>query len=186
MTRIIGSLLLAVSVHGVAGWLLLGSSESLRQEWRRPTTAAERTAPPSRAKGGQTKAVPVIADVVANDSRKTTPGQAPRLVIDVAVDPVTEGEPELVFRLHLSHPARQSIAILFATLDGTARAGIDYQPRDGMLTVPSGTEWTELRMPLINDDLREADEQFELFLSADPNIAEVSSPRVLATILDDD
>ncbi len=178
--------MLAVSVHGVAGWLLLGSSDSVRQEWRQPTTAAERTVPPPRAGGGGLKAVPVVADVVATESPTATPGQVPRLVIDVAVDPVAESEAELVFRLRLSRPARQSIAILFATVDGTATAGIDYEPRDGVLTVQSGTAWTELRMPLIDDERREADEEFELFLSADPNIAEVTSPRVLATILDDD
>jgi len=178
--------MLAVSVHAVAGWLLLGSSDSVRQEWRRPTTTAERTAPPPRVEGSAPGAVPVVADVLATELPTTTPAQGTPLVIDVSVDSVAESESELVFRLRLSRPVGQSIAILFATLDGTATAGVDYEPREGVLTVPSRTAQAELRVPLINDELREEDEQFELFLSVDPNIAEVGEQRVVATILDDD
>ena len=43
-----------------------------------------------------------------------------------------------------------------------------------------------VRVPVIDDDLREDDETLELFVSADKDLATIENNRAVGTILNDD
>jgi Calx-beta domain len=66
-------------------------------------------------------------------------------------------------------------------VDGTARAGTDYEPQQGVIALAPGTRSTQVRVPLI-DQRAGDDTRFELFLTADPKVVEITEPRITATI----
>lgn len=106
--------------------------------------------------------------------------------IDAATVPIAESGPEMVFSIKLSHPVEQSVVLIYATVDGTAIGGQDYESQQGVMTLEPGSTLAELRTPLINDQVAEGDEHFQLFLTADPDVAKVNSSQIVATIMDDD
>ncbi|MDH3771127.1 MAG: hypothetical protein OET79_09115 [Nitrospirota bacterium] len=59
----------------------------------------------------------------------------PTLAITIAAEPVIESSPELLFEIELSQPAEQSIVVMYATMDGTAQGGVDYEPRQGAVII---------------------------------------------------
>ena len=111
---------------------------------------------------------------------------APRLAIDASAEPVSEGVTTLVFEVKLSRPTNRSVVVIYATVDGTAKAGTDYEPQQGVITIQPGATTAELHAPLIDDDQVEGEEHFRLFLSTDPTVADVSAKQVRAVIQDDD
>lgn len=110
--------------------------------------------------------------------------QTPLLVISTAE--AAEGASEMRFNIDLSAPARQSIFLVYGTFDRTAKAGEDYQEERGSLEFAPGEQSAVLHVPLIDDDVAEADEFFEMFISADKELATIDSNRVIGTILNDD
>ena len=78
------------------------------------------------------------------------------------------------------------VSVDFATSDGTARAGSDYTPRSGTLVFGIGERIKTISVPIINDDLREASETFNITLSKPVGGRLGSIPRIVVTILDDD
>lgn len=110
----------------------------------------------------------------------------PRLAIDASAEPVAESVTTLVFQVKLSRPAKRSVVVIYATVDGTAKAGTDYEAQQGVITIQPGATTAELHAPLIDDDQAEGEEHFRLFLSTDPTVADVSAKQVRAVIQDDD
>ena len=102
------------------------------------------------------------------------------------IEPGQEGEAEIVLELQMSQAVRQSVAVLYATEDGTAKAGEDYEARSGALIFEPGQTLTTLRIPILDDDRAEDDESFELFLTVDPGVADLDSQRIVATIRDNE
>jgi hypothetical protein len=92
----------------------------------------------------------------------------------------------MVFKIELSRPAVQTVVLIYGTVDGTAKAGTDYEPQEGVMSLAPGTRSAEVRVPLIEQAQPKGDTKFELFLSADPRIADVVEPRIAATIEGDD
>ncbi len=109
----------------------------------------------------------------------------PRLVEPRVAD-TAEGSGAVVFEFHLDEPADRPLVILYAATDDTARAGQDYEAKSGVITFSAGSEYAEVRVPLIDDDQREDSEQFHLFLSGDPEIIQFSQRQIPATISDND
>ena len=106
----------------------------------------------------------------------------PTLAITIAAEPVIESSPELVFEIKLSQPAEEPIVVMYATMDGTARGGVDYEPRQGALIIEAGAGAAGVRTPLIDDDLTEGDEEVLLFLTVDPKVARLADDKVVAII----
>ena len=102
------------------------------------------------------------------------------------MDPVAEDGNEVVILLTLSKAPDQPLAIIYALIDGTAKAGRDFHPQEGVITLEPGNTSAEVRVRVIDDDIAEGDEQFQLFLGVDPKLAELSLEPVVATIRDDD
>jgi len=106
-------------------------------------------------------------------------GQLP--AVSASVEPAAAGADGMVFRIELSRPAEQTVVLIYGTVDGTAVAGKDYEPQQGVVTLPLGSRSTDVRVPLIGDR-RSREARFELFLTADPKVAEVVNQRISATI----
>jgi hypothetical protein len=104
------------------------------------------------------------------------------VAIRTSVDLDEAGAPGVVFRIELSRPAERTVVLIYGTVDGTAKAGEDYEPRQGVLTLPPGTRSADVRVPLIEPRDTEGDSRFELFLTADPKVATIAEQRITATI----
>jgi Calx-beta domain len=107
---------------------------------------------------------------------------AQAVAIETSVDVEEAGTPGVVFRIELSRPAEKTVVLIYGTVDGTAKAGEDYEPRQGVLTLAPGTRSADVRVPLIEPRRVEGDARFELFLTADPKVATIADQRVTAII----
>ena len=99
---------------------------------------------------------------------------------------VSEDSAAVVFEFHLDSPASRPLVILYAATDDTAHAGEDFEAKSGVITFSTGSEYAEVRVPLIDDEQSETSEQFHLFLSGDPETIRFSQRQVPAIINDDD
>ncbi|MEO1193813.1 MAG: cellulase family glycosylhydrolase, partial [Pseudomonadota bacterium] len=93
-----------------------------------------------------------------------------------------DGSPQILFQVDLAQAAEEELVFQVRTLDGTARAGDDYEALNETLIFEVGESSKTVAVTLLPDLLAEADETFSLELSGaglDPVVAQ-------ATILDDD
>jgi hypothetical protein len=104
------------------------------------------------------------------------------LAVKASVDPPASGAGDMVFNIELSEPANQTVVLIYGTVDGTAKAGEDYEAQQGMVTLAPGARTAEVRVPLIEGAPEDGEKRFELVLMADPKVAEVVDRRVIATI----
>jgi len=95
------------------------------------------------------------------------------------------GQRMLGFAVTLSAPATGVVTVDYATLNGTALAGTDYQATLGTLTFQPGETSKTVQVALLGDTVFELDEQFELALSS-PAGARLGTARATGTIANDD
>jgi uncharacterized repeat protein (TIGR01451 family) len=110
----------------------------------------------------------------------------PYLVIDDVT--ITEGTGPatlLTFRVTLSFSNAQWVSVHFATTNGTARSGTDYQARSGTLFFPPGVTEASTNVSVIADSLLESEESFYVVLSQPTNAVLVKGTGTM-TLLDDD
>ncbi|MEM6398386.1 MAG: Calx-beta domain-containing protein, partial [Bacteroidota bacterium] len=74
----------------------------------------------------------------------------------------------------------------FATSDGTAMAGLDYNSLNGTLSFTAGEMSKTITIMVNGDNFQEADETFTLVLSNPTNGVEVGAANATTTILNDD
>ncbi len=134
-------------------------------------------------------ATPVVAngDIAVVPAAETIGAQAAEsdsqtVVLKASVDPAKPGAAGVVFTIELSRPAQQPIVLIYGTVDGTARAGTDYEPQQGVITLAPGTRSTQVRVPLVDHRRPRDESRFELFLAADPKVVVVVDQRIAATI----
>jgi hypothetical protein len=106
-------------------------------------------------------------------------------ISDVSVTEGNGGTRNAVFTISLSTPPSQSVTVTYATADGSATAGSDYQARSGTLTIPAGQTTGTITVPIIGDRLPEPNEAFAVNLSS-PTNATIADGQGVATILDDE
>ena len=109
-------------------------------------------------------------------------GEQGTLAVKASVDPPEPGARSMVFNIELSRPAEQTLVLIYGTVDGTAKAGEDYEAKQGMVTLAPGATTAEVRVPLIAGAPEDGEKRFELVLMADPKVADVVDRRVVATI----
>jgi ELWxxDGT repeat protein len=90
-----------------------------------------------------------------------------------------------VFTVTLSAPSTAPVTVRFATADGTARAGSDYEAASGTLTFAPGETTKTVTIRVKGDRTREADETFTVNLSGATNALLVDGTG-LGTVLNDD
>ena len=85
----------------------------------------------------------------------------------------------------LSAPSAQTVTVKYATADGSATAGSDYQAAGGTLAFPPGVTNQTITLLVVGNTLNEPDKTFLLkFLSVTNGVLAV--PQVVVTILNDD
>ncbi len=83
--------------------------------------------------------------------------------LHVADVQVREGE-RAIFQLKLSRPLDFAVRYAYRTEDGSARAGQDYEARQGHVVIPAGKSYAEIRVRTLKDDIIDKN-QFRLLLS---------------------
>lgn len=89
------------------------------------------------------------------------------------------------FELTLSGPARVPVSVAYRTASGTAQPVADYRPVSGRAVFPPGETLHTVEVPVVGDDVAEADEDFRLEL-AEPDGVVLGRSAASAVILDDD
>jgi hypothetical protein len=101
---------------------------------------------------------------------------------------VTEGNTGTVaanFTVTLSAASTEAITIAYATANGTATAGSDFNSTSGILTFAPGETSKNITVPVIGDRLAEPNETFVVNLN-DPTNATIADGQGVGTILDDE
>jgi peptidoglycan-N-acetylglucosamine deacetylase len=87
--------------------------------------------------------------------------------------------------IRLSEPTVRDVSVAYATRDGTAKAGLDYERRSGTATFPAGTTSRRITIPVYGNDLDQPDRTFEVVL-ASPSGLRIGQGTAKVTVLDDD
>jgi hypothetical protein len=110
----------------------------------------------------------------------------PRISInDVSKAEGNTGTTQFVFTVSLSAAYDVPVSVNFATVDGTATAGSDYQATSGTLTIPAGQTSGTITVLVNGDRLPEANESFFVNLSG-PTNATVADSATVGVIQDDE
>jgi hypothetical protein len=123
--------------------------------------------------------------VLINDGIWPDPS-APRLRIgDVTVAEGNTGTVAAAFTVTLSAASDQPVTVAYATGDGSATAGSDYQTTSGTLIFAPGETSKTITVPVIGDRLPEPTETFVVNLSS-PTNATIADGQGVGTIVDDE
>ncbi|WP_424932553.1 Calx-beta domain-containing protein [Amaricoccus macauensis] len=95
-----------------------------------------------------------------------------------------KGERNAEFEFELSRPATETMTVDYKTVDGSAKAGVDYEKTKGSVTFVEGQTKASVAVKILGDKDFEASEHFSLSIDAPSEIASISNH--IATILDDD
>ena len=106
--------------------------------------------------------------------------------IEVADAEATEGlDAQILFRVTLGRAPSEPVTVSYATADGTAVAGEDYEATSGTLTFAAGETEQTVAVTIIDDALEDSGETFRLVLSG-PAGAELADAEATGTILNID
>jgi Calx-beta domain len=162
-------------------------------------SAAQTPPPAAAADAAKLSDFPIAALVVPLPPVKPPPEPAARpeavalpapdlpvVNVKAAPDEVSERSGEVVFTIELSRPIDDLLVVIYSTVDGTAHSGADYEPLQGILTLPAGVTSQQVRTVVIDDAEAEGDEDFQLFLATNPDLTQVAQQWTKVTIHDDD
>jgi hypothetical protein len=150
----------------------------------RPAAAARGSPPPAAAAAGPPVPLPVARPAAADQVAAAPVGPLVATVSPAA--PVLQpAAAEAVVTIKLSAPAAKPLALIYATIDGTAKAGEDYEPLRGSLTFQPGSRSAALRLRLLTGAASPASGQFDLVLTADPSALALPTRKLTVTIQDD-
>src|SRR5262249_35619469 len=76
------------------------------------------------------------------------------------------GTSQAVFTLTLSNASSETVTVSYATADGTAQAGTDFQAAGGTVTFTPGQTTASVAVAVLGETDLEADETFTLALSS--------------------
>src|SRR5439155_247965 len=111
----------------------------------------------------------------------------PRIGIsDVTRTEGNTGTTLFAFTVSLSAAYDAPVTVNFATADGSAAAGSDYQATSGTLTIPAGQTTKTITIVVNGDSKKEADEYFYLDLFGNSSNSLFNKSRGTGTILNDD
>lgn len=148
-------------------------------------TAAESSTNDDRRTAAAPDAEEANTDVAAaGQDAAATPNAS--LSIEVSVEDSAEDGPPVAFNVALSEPSPNSVVLIYATIDGTAIDGEDYEANRGVLVIRSGEQQARIEAPVIDDSISEGDEHLKLFLTVDPSVAVLKNSEIVATIKDND
>ncbi len=106
-------------------------------------------------------------------------------VADVSVTEGDSGTLNALFMVTLTPTSTQAVSVAYATSNGTAAAGSDYQAVSGTLVFNPGEGQKSINVPVIGDTVDEPDETFFLALG-NAQGADIADGQAVATIVDND
>ena len=112
-----------------------------------------------------------------------TPSVTPTLAINDGSADERDRHAEL--RVTLGPPSTQVVTVRYATVDGSATAGEDYEATNGTLTFAAGVTSQRIRIPIIDDGIEERTESFSVVLRSSSN-ANITDSTGEVLIDDDD
>jgi len=95
------------------------------------------------------------------------------------------GTRNLVFTVSMSKSSTSAVTVRYATANGTATAGSDYNAASGTITFAPGTTTRTITVSVLGDTAVEANETFSVALSS-PSGATIATGTASGTILNDD
>jgi len=104
---------------------------------------------------------------------------------DVRLAEGNSGTTAFSFTVTSSNVITNNVDVSFATANGTATAGSDYQATNGVLTIPAGQTTKTITVIVSGDATQEPDETFFVNLSNSSN-ATISKTQGIGTIINDD
>ena len=105
--------------------------------------------------------------------------------LSIADSSASEGAGSMVFDVTLSQAESAQVTVAYATSGGSAIQGTDYTAASGTLTFAPGDTTESITVALSEDSLAEADETFQVTLSA-PQNAPLVDATATGTITDND
>lgn len=106
-------------------------------------------------------------------------------IADVTVIEGNSGTRAASFTVSLSAASNQSVTVAYATANGTATAGSDYQAKSGTLTIPAGQTTGTIGVPVNGDRVGEPNETFFVNLSSATGAA-ITDDQGIGKIVDDE
>ena len=89
------------------------------------------------------------------------------------------------FTVTLAPVSGATVTVAYSTVAGTATAGTDFTPKTGTLTFLAGESTKTISIPILQDTVNEADENYTVQL-ASPTGATIATATGTGTITDDD
>ncbi|MGP4054268.1 Calx-beta domain-containing protein [Mycobacterium sp. 4D054] len=123
---------------------------------------------------------------IGNDDVDQAPATPP--TVSIADLSVTEGNGEhshFMFVATLNKASTETVAVRYATSNGTAIAGLDYSATSGTITFAPGVTSQLVHVDVVGDSAVEGNETFFVTLS-NPTAATIGDGSAIGTILDDD
>ena len=116
----------------------------------------------------------------------TDDDEAPVATVD-GIGVIEDGEQPTtaIFTVSLNSPSGKEITLNYATVDGSAIAGSDYEAARGTITFALGETSQTIAVNILADSLDEIDEAFGLELT-DPTNVTTTATEITATITDND
>ncbi|MBL9176164.1 MAG: hypothetical protein JNL10_21655 [Verrucomicrobiales bacterium] len=125
------------------------------------------------------------AELTDFNNRTTIRGTAVRLTVSLEGGVTTTEPNEAEFAVVLNAPMVRAVSVNYATEEGTAKAGVDFEAKAGVLEFPPGVVRQTIKIPVLGDGVYEQDESFALVLSQPVN-AELGLARALGNIVSPD
>jgi hypothetical protein len=130
---------------------------------------------PKNAKLGKKQA---IGSITNDDLAKIS-------IKDTQIIEGDDGKKQAKFTVSLNTKVNQKVEVSYATSDGTAKVGEDYQRTNGKLTFQPNQTQKTIIVPILGDTLDEDNETFFLNLSK-PKNADLGDKRAIGKITDND
>lgn len=114
---------------------------------------------------------------------------APPVISLAAPEPKNEGDAgttDMIITINVAPAAQQTLTVDYATADGTAVVEDDYTETKGTLTIATGQSSKTVSVPIVGDQLAEADETFTFTLSRATNATLGDPSSQSYTIVNDD
>ena len=128
----------------------------------------------------------IALGTITNDDIDLTPATPPK--VSIADASVTEGNGEhshFMFTATLDKASATPVTVRYATSNGTATGGVDYDIETGTITFGAGVTTQTLHVGIIGDTTVEPNETFTVTLSA-PSGLTIADGTAIGTITNDD
>lgn len=113
------------------------------------------------------------------------PGGTTGPALSVSDVTVNEADGNAAFSISLTNSISQNVTGNYSTSNGTATSGSDYYGKSGTFTIPAGYTSTIVNVTIIDDDIHEGTETFNLNIS-NPVNATINDATGVCTIIDND